>query len=229
MLKDGVCDAPLQQVFAPSPKCTSTKATPNWSPASAASTEAPPMAPLELPVAAIDLEWPSMGRSEKGWDFCNQDSDEDDGWVEEMDLKLALEPESASGPEDDSVAWLVTSGPAQQSEDVVPKRTFAEAVLSCAEGTGAPAVAAGYRMPIPAAITKQEAKQLRSITGSPNDEEAMEGDDFNPRAPGHGWKKQHKASRSGRQQRKLGQQTQKRAEQSFHTRGWLDDGEQDDA
>jgi len=187
------------------------------------------MAPLELPVAAVDLAWPSVKEAEKGWDFCNQDSDEDDGsWVEEMDLKLALEPEIASGPEDDSAAWLVNSGPAQHSEDVVPKRTFAEAVLSFTDGTGAPAVPAGYRMPTQTAITKQELKQLRSITGS-LDDEAVAGDDFNARVPGHGWKKQHKASRSGRQQRKLEQQTQKRAEQSFRTRGWLDEKEQDDA
>ncbi|CAK0833928.1 unnamed protein product, partial [Prorocentrum cordatum] len=57
--------------------------------------------------------------------------------------------------------------------------------------------------------------------GKQDDEGAAEG--FDPRASKRGWKKQHKASWSSRQQRRTGQQALQRAEQSCRTRGWLDE------
>lgn len=229
MLADGVCDIPVQQVPVPV-KGSPSGPTPNWSPASTVSTDAPSMTPLELPVAAVDLEWPSVHKAgretEHGWEFCSQASDEESSWVEELDSRLAPEPEGFSAAVDDAAAWLVTSGVAPElPEDPVPKRTFAEALLASRQGTGAAAVVAGCRMPVGSGPGKE--KPCRSSEVADGEEDGTV-EDYNPHTSSHGWKKQHKATRNSRQSRKLSQQIQRRTEQSIRTRGWSNDNEEDE-
>lgn len=242
MLADGVCDAPLQQASA-ALKCSVGAPTPNWSPASTACTDASYMAPLELPAATVDLEdaqWPSVREAERrpaaerGWDFCSEASDEDGSWVEELDAHLAPEPREAESPgaaDDDSAAWLVTSSAPQPPEDAeAPKRTFAQAVLAGPWGPAAFLPAAGCRVPGAGAPGKQDARTVRwpgAAAADDDDEQEGAAEGFDPKAAGRGWKKQHKASRSSRQMRKTCQQTRQRAEQSFRTRGWLDEEEEE--
>jgi len=244
MLADGVCDVPLQQA-SPALKCS--VGTPNWSPATTACTDASYMVPLELPAATVDLEdsqWPSVHEAdrqlaaERGWDFVSEASDEDGSWVEELDARLAPESPEAGGPPGElgeggagSAVWLVTSSAPPPPEDAeAPKRTFAQAVLAGPWGPAAFLPAAGCRVPGAGGPGKQDARPFRCSGATADDDEKDEGaaEGFDPRASKRGWKKQHKASWSSRQQRRTGQQALQRAEQSCRTRGWLDEEDEEE-
>lgn len=227
MLADGLCGA---GPVAPPSKCPCALASPGWSPGSTAASEgAPPMADLELPAAAVDV-WPSMREATReagnGWDFCSQASDEEScGW-EEAGACLAPEPEDLSEADGSSAAWLVVVDVAAApiEEDArrgqAPIKTFAEALLACKQDAGAPAAAgAGRRLrPGAAAAAGRGAKPTRCAAVTCADDNEC----FSPRTISHGWKKEHKASRSALAQRKLERQAARRAEQSCRARGWLD-------
>jgi hypothetical protein len=177
------------------------------------------MEPLDLPVAAVDLEWPSMREAQEDWDFCSSASDEESSWVAEEGTDLV--PETDVSDLADDTAYLVGVVP-EPVEETVPKRTFVEALNISKQGTGALAAPAGCRILSATAPSKES----KARGGADCEDEAV-ADGFNPRTASQGWKKQHKASRSTRHQRKLSQQTQCRAEQSFRSRGWLDEEEEE--
>lgn len=146
--------------------------------------------------------WPSLRQSATGWDFCSDASEH--SWVDTHDLEACETIEVA--PQEESV--VAKDG--QRSSTAAVRPSLAE-LLSQQQETlryagGVQPPAHGYQLPSKTHRCRRPKKVNVEAYGVANDE-------FNPSGLSRKWKKQHKASWNARTQRKVAEQSAKRAEQ----------------
>jgi len=186
--------------------------------------------------------WPSLrAAAENGWDFCSEGSDTEDIWEDlpspavPID-ELETESQEMHSPTSEPLtSWLLVPGsdrvPEQASaeNEEAPKLTYAD-LLREQEKNDAMPPAAGTAMP---AIRARPMPRRPGHTGEAGDSEdqslclAAVGEYADARQ--HGWKRQHKASRNTKQQRKVAEREARRNVQSWESRGWLEEEEEEPA
>jgi|Transcript_9463 hypothetical protein len=178
---------------------------------------------VTLPAA----EWPSLRESlNDGWDFCSEASDDIDqeevegspasNWcfvTDEAETHIAAPaPEAYAVAKEGSVKVLQVPSLADRlrvGRDVHPIPPIGGALM--------PALRAyPLRRRGSTGVTSDETQEGSMCLDAPSEcRDSRE----------HGWRKQHKASWSMKQQRKVAGAVARRNENSFRSRGWLDEEE----
>eukprot|EP00933_Yihiella_yeosuensis_P062400 TRINITY_DN6533_c0_g1_i1.p1 TRINITY_DN6533_c0_g1~~TRINITY_DN6533_c0_g1_i1.p1 ORF type:complete len:335 (+),score=82.82 TRINITY_DN6533_c0_g1_i1:51-1055(+) len=120
--------------------------------------------------------------------------------------------------------WGAPPLSAQAAQGLQPKETLAEKLRKQKEAeTGSAASVAqpqvfGVRLP---AVAPPRRRRAGGSSEAASADDSLEP---SPAASAHGWKKKHKASWNTKLQRKVAEQSQRRAEQSRRDRGIVDDG-----
>lgn len=191
--------------------------------------------------------WPSLREAaERDWDFCSEPESEE-FWEDlpEPALAIELEPSGGTKPEQQqdagATSWLLVreGEPTEPSDvgpsnEVVTKATFAdmlrERLASESEQTLSPAA---QRTPMPPLHARSLQRRSRSASelGSTKEPTLCEEDeqlDLEMHVPQwHGWMKEHKASWSARQQRKVAEKKGQRLAQRRRSRNCLDEDAED--
>lgn len=229
----------LASALVPASCCTGVTSVDNFfDDFEAASTAVPSSAEQspELTCMVSEAEnWPSLRAAAEGWDFCSEGeeaSDLEDLWQDLPEPALSLEGTESKKQDVDAspetpIAWFLVQdcdASAQQgeSDEAVGKTTLASLLKAQTkdENKMLPSAAGA---PIPA--IRARPLQRRNATDWKKEETFLDNNDQAEleSTPRHGWTKQHKESWNTKQQRKVVKQQGRRAEQSFKTRGWLQD------
>lgn len=182
--------------------------------------------------------WPSLREAvENDWDFC---SEGEDLWEDLPEPAVPIDlPET---PNSDLVtSWLLVPGSADTAEQAsaklsaeseeATKMTFADKLREQQDGQANDAVppAAGTSVPAIRARPLQRRTGYGQAGDSQDQASHQTVDDEHADTRQHGWTREHKTSWSAKQQRKVAGREQRRYEQSWKSRGWLEEDEQAEA
>jgi hypothetical protein len=185
--------------------------------------------PAEIEEVALpSAEWPSLRESlNNGWDFCSEASDEVDQEIEKsVDTNWCLvtadaQSLAAASPTPEAFAVAKEGSVRLQQEP-----SFADRLRSSCEARAPPPVGGA---PMPGLRAHPSRRRGATVDKSDNQQEestCLYALSYRRDCREHGWKKQHKSSWNTKQQKKVAESVARRNENSFRSRGWLDEEEQ---
>lgn len=181
--------------------------------------------------------WPTLRQQElMGWDFCSDDSDNEEFWKDLPEPALAVEgtPEVVKSkrgnapwvlvPESGSTesATVIAAGLAE-TDETASKTTLAD-LLRERQTDVRPPAAGAYMPPVRARPLQRRNGEAAAEPGIAKDQHTFDdSEQSESHKAQHGWKNQHKATWNAKQQRKVAEQKSRKLAQSCQSRGWLED------
>jgi hypothetical protein len=185
--------------------------------------------------------WPSLREAvESGWDFCSEAADSEEFWEDLPEPALSIEgleagTKSEQSQEEGATSWLIvregestSASNMAPTDEVATKATFADMLrerLAREDEVKDGLLPAASGASMPALRARPVQRRSRSAVNLSSTQELTEEDEqFEMHIQQwHGWKKEHKATWSAKQQRKVAERQAQRISQSWKSRGWLEE------